>query len=727
MELRHYALGGILCLFSWSIGAQTMIAGGNVAGAWTKEGSPYIIEGRVTVSENLFLYVSPGVEIRFREGASLQVGSRSSLIAEGKTGEPIIFTSARNNPMPGDWQGINLDGTGDRSRIKNCIVEYAEIGIQCVGYAFGCGSFHNFSEIENCILRWNSESGLYCYGYGSGFLGCTPSFVGNSSPLIKNNLIYENREGIRLLAREGYFAGGHVAARVENNVIFNNTAVGISCQGNDTVVPKIINNTIYNNGDFGISFETNFSPDYFEIYNNIIVGHKFGIFSSEGLRPVGGYNDLWNNSVADYLNIDGYDTDIFVDPQFRNSSEKIFQLQCSSPCIDNGNPALEPDPDETAGDIGAFWFDQTFEADFVYEILDESKCVNPLPVQFTSKIRISDDLKLDDFIWDFGDGQTSGEENPKHLYNRKGYFSVSLSISDHSCNKQSQVRFDSIIYGINTPPIANNLSPIWAGEEDEVFQVHFDSIFEDADSDVLEFSIPTPENFYVATDESWVTLTPGSDWFGQERITFIARDENGCEAIYEPQIILDPVNDPPSIYHFVPVEYKLDLVQMTSQQFSILVADPDNVDNELIYNWYVNGEEVSMGSNQFTYTFSEGGLFKVKVFVSDGELSSSFSWEVSVSSVVDNRFVDFKEIGMHIFPNPFFRDVLIRLTISQKSRLVLGIYDAQGKLVKTLFTGELAGGEHIFSWDGVEAAAGVYWVRVLHGDETINTYLIKSN
>ena len=36
------------------------------------------------------------------------------------------------------------------------------------------------------------------------------------------------------------------------------------------------------------------------------------------------------------------------------------------------------------------------------------------------------------YVWDFGDGTTSTEENPKHVYNEKGIFVVSLTITDSS-------------------------------------------------------------------------------------------------------------------------------------------------------------------------------------------------------------------------------------------------------------------------------------------------------
>lgn len=51
---------------------------------------------------------------------------------------------------------------------------------------------------------------------------------------------------------------------------------------------------------------------------------------------------------------------------------------------------------------------------------------SPLTVDFTNLTVIPAGLTLDEWVWYFGDGETSNEENPTHVYLRRGYFTVKL-------------------------------------------------------------------------------------------------------------------------------------------------------------------------------------------------------------------------------------------------------------------------------------------------------------
>jgi PKD repeat protein len=47
---------------------------------------------------------------------------------------------------------------------------------------------------------------------------------------------------------------------------------------------------------------------------------------------------------------------------------------------------------------------------------------------------LNNSIDGDTYLWDFGDGNTSSDENPAHVYKEPGIFTVSLYVwSDHSC------------------------------------------------------------------------------------------------------------------------------------------------------------------------------------------------------------------------------------------------------------------------------------------------------
>lgn len=50
----------------------------------------------------------------------------------------------------------------------------------------------------------------------------------------------------------------------------------------------------------------------------------------------------------------------------------------------------------------------------------------PLTVQFN--ISLSEDENVIDYNWDFGDGATSKDQNPTHIYRKAGIYTISLVI-----------------------------------------------------------------------------------------------------------------------------------------------------------------------------------------------------------------------------------------------------------------------------------------------------------
>ena len=53
----------------------------------------------------------------------------------------------------------------------------------------------------------------------------------------------------------------------------------------------------------------------------------------------------------------------------------------------------------------------------------------PLPVQFTD-LSTAENTTITSWIWDFGDESTSTEQNPTHVYETAGVFTVSLTVFD---------------------------------------------------------------------------------------------------------------------------------------------------------------------------------------------------------------------------------------------------------------------------------------------------------
>ena len=101
----------------------------------TWEGEVYV-DCQYVIPEGVTLTIKPGTVVRFRYDRDYKTFARGGLqveggivIAKGEPNNQIWFTSAADEPINGDWNGISLNETED-SFFDYVIVEYGEMGIE---------------------------------------------------------------------------------------------------------------------------------------------------------------------------------------------------------------------------------------------------------------------------------------------------------------------------------------------------------------------------------------------------------------------------------------------------------------------------------------------------------------------------------------------------------------------------------------------------------------------
>lgn len=144
------------------------------SGTWRSQGVPFEVapvnEGggiwvTPTDGSTAVLTIAAGTTIRFSAGSQLIVGyggSLGGLIAVGTDLSPITFTSASDNPQPGDWLQINFaDGAVDgQNRLEHCVIEYG-----------GGGTYGNVMIVDavpiisDCAIGNGSSYGFYLAGF----------------------------------------------------------------------------------------------------------------------------------------------------------------------------------------------------------------------------------------------------------------------------------------------------------------------------------------------------------------------------------------------------------------------------------------------------------------------------------------------------------------------------------------------------------------------------------
>ncbi|MHB8767221.1 MAG: right-handed parallel beta-helix repeat-containing protein [Deferrisomatales bacterium] len=224
------------------------------------------IAADVVVGAGCTLVVLPGTQVRFARAAGTAEGPRltvaGTLVAQGRPGEPILFTSAAEAPEPGDWGGIVFEKARERvSRLRHCRVEYAHVAVQ--------GRISALVAEESSFRR-NRVGVRALQGLEGGLFDCDVS---------------ENGLGIHFDKSSGVL--------VENCRIERNLRTGILCAGGSS--PQLTNCRIADNGRDGVACVLGASP---RIEGNLITGHERGVFTEFRANPVISRNEIRGNGTG---------------------------------------------------------------------------------------------------------------------------------------------------------------------------------------------------------------------------------------------------------------------------------------------------------------------------------------------------------------------------------------------------------------------------------------------
>jgi len=467
----------------------TTIYAGNVSGTWDAAGSPYRIEGDITVPASSTLTIEAGAEVSFQSWYSLTVNG--TLIADGTAASPILFTATTS---PG-WLGIRFVNALDGSLLDNVIVEKGR-ATGASPYDSGGGIYIDGSNptISNSIIRDNLAK------YSGGGI-----YLNNSSATLIDNSIINNQAGQGGTSNGGglavwysnpeltdnvisgnsvYIAGGYTTpsgyggglflrssdATLTGNLISDNhinAALNSNARGGGLYLyygsPNFVNNTITGNTIENVStgylavkegggiYTYNSNPTFVNtiLWNDApqeLFANDYGAISTYTIA----YSDIeggqagivTNNSVTVNWEAGNIDSD----PRFTDATAGDFTLQANSPAVDagtayfewNGNVLVDLSSGEYNGnapDMGAFESTYTGgggsnQAPVAVVSANPESGTAPLSVQFSSAGSSDPDGTISAFAWDFGDGSTSNAANPLHTYTNTGTYNATLTVTD---------------------------------------------------------------------------------------------------------------------------------------------------------------------------------------------------------------------------------------------------------------------------------------------------------
>jgi len=259
----------------------------------------------------------------------------------------------------------------------------------------------------------------------------------------------------------------------------------------------------------------------------------------------------------------------------------------------------------------------------------EALNTDSLTVEFVSYFETQDSAAAVSWLWDFGDGNTSTEENPTHEYDTAGIYEVSLTIiSETGCEASTT---EHVCVGEVDPDDPECSLEPYADQIDSlsfVFSADFYTL-DDADpvswlwdfGDGNTSTEESPEHTY-ATD-------------GLYEVNLVVTSESGCEAEISFPLFTDA---PPSEDCAAYIEYE-DIDSLTFEFYTEvfgLTGDPVGV---LSYFWQFDDGTTSNDPNP-VHTFPGEGIYSVELTVLTEDSCLTYASAVIVvgDSPVDTFF-----------------------------------------------------------------------------------------
>ncbi|MBD3218618.1 MAG: T9SS type A sorting domain-containing protein, partial [candidate division Zixibacteria bacterium] len=362
----------------------TSIPEGNISGTWTKSGSPYYIEGDVTVPTGESLTIEAGVEVIFKGWYHFYV--HGLLQADGTQTMSITFTP---EDTTNTWRGMRISDASDDTYLKWCTLEFGDAtGENPLDRGGALYVLNTSPTIENSTFR-KSEAGdhgggIYLENAHAVIDGCTitentsgtgtTNYGGgmsiiDSNPTIRNSEISNNNIYVSGSFSSGRGSGGGIYldnsdAVLEYNIISNNEIGGsgntgsyargaaIYAYGSD---PEVINNTITGNvADLDVIADEQGGVMYITVSDPVFVNSILwdntpqDIFIAQDVTAASvmlAYCDMQGGQDSVFYGDNGtlywQEGNIDSDPLFIDASQEDYHLSAGSPCIDAGTAYYE--------------------------------------------------------------------------------------------------------------------------------------------------------------------------------------------------------------------------------------------------------------------------------------------------------------------------------------------------------------------------------------------------
>jgi len=404
---------------------------------------------------------------------------------------------------------------------------------------------------------------------------------------------------------------------------------------------------------------------------------------------------------------EGFSPDMFVECDTECECDDFFLPVCVANPITGEflefiNPCYAACEGYSAEDIVECFPSDDCWSEFGFDIISE----DGLTVQFNDFSYASDEITS--WSWDFGDGNTSTEQNPMHTYAEGGVYDITLVITSELCGEISSLSHICLGDGGGVGgPECQSFFFFEQPDSDNLLSFQFiDLSFGEVNAWVWDFgdgntsTEQNPSHTYDEAGDYIVNLTIFAEEC-QSTVTMpVTAGENIWYGELECRAWFLPINSPDN-----------------NEVFFINLSSPDAIE----FTWDFGDGEIS-NDPLALHEYAEAGVYTITLtIVTANGCTNSFSTTIDLSSdgfasnpsffLVSSTDEIAKLTGLEAAPNPSNGTVRINWNVEKTGQYTWQLFDINGRMVKQGQDQSLLGTANL-NLDLTDQAAGVYLFRL---------------